>query len=128
MMTRSHLLIWDGDCGFCQRVIDWVKLRDHYGRLRTQPYQLCPSPPMTPELRAKARRAVQVLASDGRHLSAGRACLFVLSEIGWHPGLVRIAGAPPFIWFVELGYAWVARNRQFVSRWFETPVCSLPKE
>lgn len=128
MTTPNHLLLWDGDCGFCRRVIDWVMQHDRFGRLKAQPYQLCPTPPMTPELRVKAQRAVQVLTSDGRRLAAGRACLFVLREIEWHPRLARIAGAPPFIWFVELGYALVARNRGFFSRWFSTPVCSLPKE
>ncbi len=43
--------------------------------------------------------------------------LFVLERVGWGYGVVpRIASYPPFIWFVEIGYKVVARNRKFFSR------------
>ena len=71
---------------------------------------------MTPALRAQARQAVQVLTADGRHLAAGRAVLFVLAEVGWHPSLVRLVGRRPFVWAVELGYWIVARNRSLFGR------------
>ena len=71
---------------------------------------------MTPQIREQARRAVQVVTVDGDQLSAGRAILFVLEEIGWHPALVRVGQRRPFIWFVELGYWIAARNRSFFDR------------
>lgn len=71
---------------------------------------------MTPALRAEARRAVQVVTRDGQRLAAGRASLFVLAEIGWHPRLVRLGGRRPFVWLVELGYRLVAGNREVASR------------
>ena len=71
---------------------------------------------MTPALRAQARKAVQIITADGRQLSAGRAILFALEEIEWHPSVVRLAGRRPFIWVVEFGYWIVARNRPFFGR------------
>jgi hypothetical protein len=71
---------------------------------------------MTPALRAKARKAVQVITAEGHQLSAGRAILFALEEIEWHPSMVRLAGRRPFIWAVELGYWIVAHNRSFFGR------------
>ena len=71
---------------------------------------------MTPALRAQARKAVQVMTADGRQLSAGRAVLFALEDIDWHPRMVRLAGRRPFIWVVELGYWIVARNRSLLGR------------
>jgi len=71
---------------------------------------------MTPALREQARKAVQVITADDRHLSAGRAILFTLEVTHWHPRAVRLATRRPFIWFVELGYWIVARNRPFFSR------------
>jgi hypothetical protein len=71
---------------------------------------------MTPALREQARKAVQVITADGRQLSAGRAMLFVLEEIEWHPRAVRLAVRRPFVWAVELGYWVVARNRSFFGR------------
>jgi predicted DCC family thiol-disulfide oxidoreductase YuxK len=71
---------------------------------------------MTPELRRQARTAVQVITNEGRQLSAGRATLFILEEIGWHPTLVRLGQRWPFIWMVEWGYRIVARHRAFFAR------------
>ena len=71
---------------------------------------------MTPALREQARKAVQVISADGRQLSAGRAILYALEEIDWHPRLVRLAARRPFLWAIELGYWIVARNRSFFGR------------
>jgi predicted DCC family thiol-disulfide oxidoreductase YuxK len=109
-------LIWDGDCGFCRRLVEWFQRHDRQGRFRVVPYQECPSPPMTDRLREQAKHALQVVTSDGRQRSAGRAVLFALQEIGWHPRLARLGQLPPFVWLVELGYWVVARNRPFFSR------------
>ena len=85
-------------------------------RFQPVPYQEGPSPPMTPELREHARQAVQVITIDGTQLSAGRAVLFVLEQIGWHPALARLGQRRPFVWLVELGYHLVARNRAVLDR------------
>jgi hypothetical protein len=71
---------------------------------------------MTPELREQASRAIQIVTFDGRRLSAGRAILFVLEEIGWHPTLSRLGQHRPFIWLIELGYSIVERFRLFFGR------------
>ena len=76
---------------------------------------------MTPALREQARSAVQVMTTDRRQLSAGRAILFVLEEIAWHPWAARLAGRRPFIWVVEFGYWIVARNRSFFGRFLFRP-------
>ena len=77
---------------------------------------------MTPDLYARAERAVQVLTDDGRRLQAGRASLFVLEAIGWHPRLARLGRHRPFVWLVELGYRLVANNRGFFARFlFRSP-------
>lgn len=79
------------------------------------PYQEAPSPPMTPALRQACARAVHVITTDGKVLRAGRACLFVFAGLDWRR-TAFVLGLPPFIWLVELGYAIVARNRPFFSR------------
>jgi len=71
---------------------------------------------MTPQLLEQARRAIQVVTSGGQRLAAGRAVLFVLEEIGWHPRLARIGRRRPWIWAIELGYWVVARFRPFFGR------------
>jgi predicted DCC family thiol-disulfide oxidoreductase YuxK len=111
-----NLLIWDGDCGFCRNALDWMLRQDHDRRFQPVPYQDLPSPPMTPRLRQQAERAVQVITPEGRQISGGRAVLYVLQQVGWHPWLVRFASRWPLVWGVELGYRLVARNRALFSR------------
>lgn len=115
-MDGQHWLIWDGDCDLCRNTVAWISRHDRQGRFRAVPFQDCPSPPMTPALKAQARRAVQVITAGGRRLAAGRAALFVLEEIGWHPALARLGRRRPFVWLVGLGYVIVARNRPFFAR------------
>jgi len=115
-VTRgAALLLWDGDCAFCRRSVEWVRRRDTRRELEVVPYQQAPAPPMTPELARACARAVHVVTPEGEVLRAGRASLYVLGRIG-HPGLARILSLPPLVWAVELGYWLVARNRQFFSR------------
>jgi predicted DCC family thiol-disulfide oxidoreductase YuxK len=113
--ATHHWIVWDGECGFCRRFVDWALARDARDQFRAAPYQDVPSPPMTPELRAACRQAVHVRTMDGRWLRGGRASLFVLERVGW-PRAARVAARPPLVWIVDAGYALVARNRAFFSR------------
>ena len=79
------------------------------------PYQEAPSPPMTPDLYAACERAVHVVRADGTILRSGRACLFILQEIGWGRK-AAILSYPPWIWAVEMGYSIIARHRPFFAR------------
>ncbi len=110
------MLIWDGECGFCRNALNWMLRHDHEARFRPVPYQELASPPLTPKLRQQAERAVQVITPRGEQISAGRAVLFVLQQVGWRPALVRFASRRPFVWAVELGYWIVARNRSLFSK------------
>ncbi len=114
-MTDKYLVLWDGECGFCRRSVDWLLKRDQKGELEAVPYQMASSPPMTAELRTACARAVHLVSPDGTIYSAGRAVLKALELVGYG-ALARVASWPPFVWFVELGYWLVARNRYFFSR------------
>ncbi len=118
-IADKHLILWDGECGLCRRVTQWVAKADVDHLFQTCPYQECPSPPMTPELTAACERAVHVITADGRVLRAGRASMFVLERCGGgFPA--RLMTLPPFIWFVEIGYWIVAHNRNFFSHFLFT--------
>lgn len=74
---------------------------------------------MTEELRGACARSVHVLRADGVTLRGGRAAMFVLEQLSrgslWG-ALARFLTLRPMIWFVELGYFIVARNRKLFSR------------
>lgn len=79
------------------------------------PYQEVPNPPMTPALYEACGQAMHVLTRDGELLRAGRSALFVLEHLGFRR-LARALNQKPFIWFVEVGYWLVARNRTRIGR------------
>jgi len=115
MSEHTHWLIWDGDCGLCRRSVQWVQDRDSRQVFRVSPYQDTPSPPMTPELRERAKRAVQVVKPDGSIIEAGRAAAYILETIGWTLS-ARLMMFPVFRPLTEWGYRRVANNRQFFGR------------
>jgi predicted DCC family thiol-disulfide oxidoreductase YuxK len=110
--TARHYLIFDGECDFCRAWAEWVAFRDVETRkFRICPWQVVPSPPMTPLLQIQARRAVQLITDEGQRLQGGQAVLFALRETGWHPRFVRLLEHRPFVWVVDAGYRIVAANR-----------------
>jgi predicted DCC family thiol-disulfide oxidoreductase YuxK len=75
---------------------------------------------MTPVLYEACQQAVHVITAGGRIIKAGRAVMFVLAEIGYPRWLVRPFTWPPLVWFTELGYWLVARNRPFFGKFLFT--------
>ena len=121
-MTNSsdqYWLFWDGDCRLCRRTVAWVKRHDKGNKIRAVPYQEAPRPPMTDALERRCARAVHVMTPEGKILSAGRASLCVSSLLGYRC-LARALAYPPLVWFIELGYWVVARNRRFFSHFLFT--------
>ncbi len=70
---------------------------------------------MTAELRQACAKAIHVVTTEGRTYRAGRAAMFILANTGWG-WFARMLSWPPFVWFVELGYFIVARNRRFFGK------------
>lgn len=111
-----HLVLWDGDCGFCRRSVEWLAAHDRRGALEFKPYQ---SVELAPSLQESCGHAVHVIKSDGQVLRAGRAMMFC-GQFTRYGGWARIAQWPIFLPFIELGYAFIARNRMWLSRFFFT--------
>jgi predicted DCC family thiol-disulfide oxidoreductase YuxK len=114
-MSERHLVLWDGDCDLCRRIVAWCQERDSANALEFVPYQEATSPPMTPDLAIACERSVHVVQTDKRVLHAGRACLFVADQIGWKR-TSKILSRAPLVWLMELAYLAVARNRTLFGR------------
>ena len=70
---------------------------------------------MSPDLRRRSSRAVQLVTPDGRIVEAGAAVLEVARELGWSR-LAAVWRTWPLRWVLEAGYWLVARNRRFTGR------------
>ncbi len=115
-LQPRHLVLWDGDCGFCRRSVEWLAANDRRHALEFKPYQ---DANLAPTLKEACSHAVHVITTDGQVLSGGRAMLFCGQFTRWG-GWARIAQWPIFMPFINVGYKFIARNRNWISNFFFT--------
>ncbi len=109
---RDWTLVYDGDCGFCTRSVEWLARWDRRGRLRFVRSQdaaaLATLPPMAPAALAAAMH----LVTPGGEVYAGAATVPHILRLV--PGgralavLYRLPGLPAV---ADRVYRWVARHR-----------------
>lgn len=128
METMPHpemaLLVYDGDCAFCQRSIDvGSRVLDKF---RAEPYQFLDLGPLglTPEQAGEAVWWVQpsVPPRSGHRAVAG---LLQAQNHWWWRALGRVLERPPVSWLAAPVYAWVARNRHRLPG--GTAQCRVPQ-
>jgi predicted DCC family thiol-disulfide oxidoreductase YuxK len=116
MDSQEPLLIYDGDCGFCQAWAErWQRWTRRWAPLAIEPSQS--AAPRFPEIPAgRWREAVALVQPDGRVQWAAEAVFQSLARV---PGLAWLLWLyqdwPAVAWLTEAVYAWVARHRKFLS-------------
>lgn len=121
------ILVFDGYCGVCTRMIRWVRQQDRQGRITALPSQL----PGVLERYGLTREAAdrEVWAFDGAGASwAGAEAIFrILDALGFPHSLLAAAGRfPPFKQLSGPAYRLFARYRHFFARWGVPPECADP--
>ena len=111
-MPPPYQLLYDGDCGLCRRFVDWLASRDRHGRLQLAAYQ---DVPLSGQDRARAERSLQLVGPQGRREQRGRAVLQAVALTG--SVSTRWLQIPPVIYLIDLVYCWVAKHREWVSKW-----------
>lgn len=111
-MAPKHLVLWDGECGFCRRCVVWIRKHDRHHALEFCPYQ---EADLSPQLREECSQAIHVIKSNGEIVKAGQAAMFLGRFTKWNR-LARIGEWPIFLPFVEIGYKIVADNRPLFSK------------
>ena len=120
-----HVLFYDGVCGLCDRLVQFVLRRDRHGRFQFAPLQGETAAATLARFGKDPRDldTVYVLTDDGRLLRKARAILFTLRALGLPWSLLTIFSILPTVildWF----YDRVANNRY---RMFgKRDVCELP--
>ena len=124
MASQQSTLIYDGDCAFCTRSVDWATR--HFGRTPIiTPWQRADLPALglTQE---QCETAVQFVDQQGR-VGSGEvavARLLIYAGKGWQV-LGRIMLIPGIRHICGVGYRWVARHRHQLPG--GTAACALPK-
>jgi predicted DCC family thiol-disulfide oxidoreductase YuxK len=125
MATSGPILFFDGVCGLCDRLVQFVLRRDRHARFRFAALQ---SDVATATLARFGKNAadldtVYLLTDDDRLLAKSRAIFFVLRTLGLPWSLVAVFAVLPTAltdWF----YDRVAHNRYRI--WGKRDSCRLP--
>jgi len=120
----AAVILYDGECGLCDRLVRWVLPRDRVGRFQFAALQ---SDWAQAALRRHALATTDfdtmVLIEDERVYLRSTAVLRVLRCLprwGWAYAFIVV---PPGL--RDLVYGWIARRRK---RWFPAPItCGVPE-
>ncbi|WP_433784756.1 thiol-disulfide oxidoreductase DCC family protein [Actinomycetospora sp. CA-101289] len=102
-------LVFDGECGFCTRCVDWLRRLDPQGKIDVQPFQAEGVPASIGATVEECQGAVQFLGPDGVRRSgadAVNAVLAVLTGTALPSTLYRASSG-----LQERAYRWVADHR-----------------
>lgn len=124
-MARSLDLVFDGQCGFCTRSVNWIDRLDKHDRVRLHPFQ------RAGVLEQFDLRAGQVdsaaWAFDGKRRASGAAAINLAIDVALGTrvffGVYRLPGIR---WLQNLAYRRIAARRRLL-RGVE-PWCSLHPE
>jgi predicted DCC family thiol-disulfide oxidoreductase YuxK len=120
--NRRFTLLYDGDCPFCRREVDWLKRQDRQGMLSLEDIG---DPAFDPSkyglTREEVSSVIHGITPDGRVVRRMEAICeayravgkgWLMAPTGW-PGLRAVSDA---------AYGVFARNRIALGRWFD-PSC-----
>lgn len=102
-------LVFDGECGFCTRCVDWLRRLDPQGRIDVQPLQAEGVPASIGATPEECHEAVQFLGPDGVRRAGADAVngvLAVLTGTALPSTLYRASSG-----LQERAYRWVADHR-----------------
>jgi predicted DCC family thiol-disulfide oxidoreductase YuxK len=120
------IVFYDGDCGFCQASLNFVRSYDYNRRLKFIPYQDPQNKINYPMIDLSySDMGIQVLSPDGTITKdeAGFATCFVAMPGFWLLG--KFIVFPLVRPFAKIVYKFIARNRTLMSKIFGTAECKL---
>ena len=123
--TGRHLLLYDGHCGLCSRLVQFVLRRDRRGVFHFASLQSEAGRAVVPDADLTTFYAIaNYRTAEAMRLSKSRAALFVMGSLGWPWKLVGLFDILPTALLDRL-YDLVARNRYRVFGRREQ--CMMPR-
>ncbi len=115
-VDTSHLILYDGACGFCRRAMRFVLPRDSGGIFRYASLESETAQRLLADrgIAAGGSDSLFVLPGWGHQpntvLEKSTAVLFILRHLDWPWNALAALHCMPRRW-LDRGYDWVARNR-----------------
>jgi len=116
-------LLYDGQCPFCRREVNWLQRRDRQGRLAVEDISAPDFAASNYGLtQAEVMGVMHGVFPDGqivRKVAAFREAYRVVG-LGW---LLAPTRWPGLRWVADRFYEWFARNRVAIGSYFGGPAC-----
>tara|TARA_B100000686_G_scaffold34131_1_gene35725 strand:+ start:25240 stop:25638 length:399 start_codon:yes stop_codon:yes gene_type:complete len=113
--TSKKILVWDGNCKFCEKCIDWIIAKGGEEKLFLIPFQEIPYPPMSDDFKKKCIKSIQFLKPTHEIFAGGDAITEILFTIGYKK-IATMIRKPILRQFIKYLYIFIAKNRSFLSR------------
>ncbi|RMH12797.1 MAG: DUF393 domain-containing protein, partial [Gemmatimonadetes bacterium] len=119
-------VVYDGDCGMCQRSVEVLRRWDHGGSLEIVASQAPGVRERFPWIPPRAyERSLQVVDGEGTTWSGAAAFEVILNALPrrrWLAWIFRVPFARPV---AERVYRSIAARRARISEWLGAPACEL---
>jgi predicted DCC family thiol-disulfide oxidoreductase YuxK len=122
--SKTAVLIFDGDCGFCTTTANYIKAKTSTP-IEISPWQWTE---LTEFGLTEAEASAKVQMASGGKTYAGHAAIakiLRLQKQWWFKVLGALMVTPPFSWGARLVYFYVAKCRHKMPG--GTPACALPR-
>ncbi len=127
-LTSKAVVLFDGDCAFCQRSVRLLKSLDWFGRLTCQNardqehWPVCDEPLSMPRMLEE----MHVVTRDRKHAYAGfRAFRWMAWRLPPTMPLAPFLHLPGVLWLGNRVYRWIAKNRYSLMPCHDG-VCQIP--
>ncbi len=134
LANNQHVLLYDGDCGVCTRLMETARGLDKQGLFALLPYQSFAEIELAPFglTHADCQRKLQVItrADHRKRRVFGGAFgvnFFLWQYWPWKIFVLLVYALPLLLLGEIVGYALFARYRRHISQWLGLTVCALPK-
>lgn len=114
---RKLLVLWDGDCGFCQHSLDWLKRQRLQGKIQFTSFHDPKVKKWTDKIGKKNLQKSMYVIDENKHLYnyADGFRILLSHSLRWK-WLSFLMGLPLIKQCCNIGYRWVANNRFRLSK------------
>ena len=106
-------IVYDGECNFCKRCIEWLKKHDIASHFDYLPCQSTMKKERFPQIKEEnCLKAMYIVFQDGRFYSGGDAIPRIMSFLPRWKQFVFLFKIPATLILARLGYQIIARNRR----------------
>ncbi len=125
-MGSRYVIIYDGECGFCRRQINWIRSRDRSSCFEFVPRQTDGVEERFPALKEQDfETGLRLIRPDGTVRVGADGVYEIARRLPGYRILALIYRVPGFGFLGRQVYAWIARNRQRLSGQCESGTCAV---